>query len=188
MKNLAPITDDTDVVTKKYVDEIVPTKTSELENDSGFIAPVSGVPFGFEATSLDGQALLRWETVDGATQYRIQRKTGDGAWSSISYPTTNSHTDTTVANGTAYSYRALAYVGGTYGAVSNVSSATPTAGSGKLITSTAQTIAGAKTHSDSVYANGATNSATQQARNIAAGTAAVTTALCPSGCVYFKYE
>lgn len=37
MKNLAAIDNNLDITTKEYVDNAVPTKTSELTNDSGFI-------------------------------------------------------------------------------------------------------------------------------------------------------
>ena len=37
MKYLGSITDDKDIVNKKYVDNKIPTKVSELTNDKGFI-------------------------------------------------------------------------------------------------------------------------------------------------------
>lgn len=37
MKNLAAIDNNLDITTKEYVDNAVPTKTSELTNDSGYL-------------------------------------------------------------------------------------------------------------------------------------------------------
>lgn len=46
MKNLATISDSKDLVTKEYVDNAIPTKTSDLTNDSGFITGMYIASYG----------------------------------------------------------------------------------------------------------------------------------------------
>lgn len=43
MKNLSAITENLDITTKKYVDDSIPTKTSDLTNDSDFVSDSSYV-------------------------------------------------------------------------------------------------------------------------------------------------
>lgn len=57
-----------------------------------------------------------------------------------------------------------------------------------LVSTVAQTFAGAKTFNGSIYASGATAAGTQQCRNLAVGTAAATASNCPSGCWYGQYS
>lgn len=46
MKNLATISDSKDLVNKEYVDNAIPTKTSDLTNDSGFITGMYLASYG----------------------------------------------------------------------------------------------------------------------------------------------
>ena len=88
--------------------------------------PFSAIPQNLKATAGNKKVTLSWSAVSGATKYRLQRTTGS-SWSTISYPTTASYTDTSVTNGTTYKYRVLAYVNGAWGTASSAVSATPKA-------------------------------------------------------------
>ncbi|MGN1119104.1 MAG: fibronectin type III domain-containing protein, partial [Oscillospiraceae bacterium] len=84
------------------------------------------VPQNVAATSGSGCVTVTWKAVSGATKYRVQRLNGS-SWTSVSYPTTNSFTDTDVTVGTEYSYRVLAKVNDTWSGVSAVVKAAPNA-------------------------------------------------------------
>ncbi|MBR2742310.1 MAG: leucine-rich repeat protein [Clostridia bacterium] len=63
----------------------------------------------------DGAVSLAWQGQDGVDGYRVYRKTGSGKWTSILSSTTEtSYTDTTVTEGTTYSYTIRSFVGKTY--------------------------------------------------------------------------
>ncbi|MBQ8842858.1 MAG: hypothetical protein IJZ65_09545, partial [Ruminiclostridium sp.] len=66
------------------------------------------------ATLGNRKVVIKWNAVNGATKYRVQRTTGS-TWTTVAYPTSASYTDTGVLNGTTYKYRVLAYVSGAWG-------------------------------------------------------------------------
>lgn len=103
----------------------VPTKTSELTNDSGFVARKSGVPYNVIAIPGANSAVLVWEKVTGAAKYRVQRL-NNGTWGTIAYPTANSYQATGLTAGTEYVYRVLASMDGTtWGDASEAAYVTP---------------------------------------------------------------
>jgi serine protease AprX len=70
-------------------------------------------PSGLAGTAGDASVSLNWDDnaeVDVAG-YRVYRKNSDGTWPSLplASPTASSYTDTTLTNGTTYTYRVTAY-------------------------------------------------------------------------------
>ena len=101
------------------------TRTSQLTNDSGFVARKSGVPYNVIAVPGANSAVLVWEKVTGAAKYRIQRL-NNGTWGTIAYPTANSYRATGLTAGTEYAYRVLASMDGTtWGSASEAAYVTP---------------------------------------------------------------
>lgn len=105
---------------------VIPTRTSQLTNDSGFVSRKSGVPYNVKAIPQNGAILLTWDIVSGADKYRIQRQSGS-TWSTFATITTTSYLHTGLTNGTTYVYRVLASADGgtTWGGASDAASATP---------------------------------------------------------------
>ncbi len=65
-------------------------------------------PTGLVATAGNAQVSLSWTASSGATSYNVKRATVTGGpYTTIASPTTTSHTDTTVVNGTTYYYRGI---------------------------------------------------------------------------------
>ncbi|MGN1119492.1 MAG: cellulase family glycosylhydrolase, partial [Oscillospiraceae bacterium] len=96
-------------------------------SETASAAPTSSViPQNVSANGGAGFVSITWDSVSGAQKYRVQRLNGS-TWSTISYPTSCSFSDETVAANTTYSYRVLAMVGGNWGGTSAVVSAAPTA-------------------------------------------------------------
>lgn len=57
------------------------------------------------APSWSGNAVVvAWDAVDGAENYRVYRKTGNGAWATCTDTTDTTYTDRTVVSGTKYAY------------------------------------------------------------------------------------
>ena len=54
---------------------------------------------------------VTWNAVSGAARYRVYRKTGSGGWVGLADVTGNSYVDSTVVNGTTYTYTVKAYNG-----------------------------------------------------------------------------
>ena len=101
------------------------TRTSQLTNDSGFVARKSGVPYNVIAVPGANSAVLVWEKVTGAAKYRIQRL-NNGTWGTIAYSTANSYRATGLTAGTEYAYRVLASMDGTtWGSASEAAYVTP---------------------------------------------------------------
>ena len=48
--------------------------------------------------------VVTWSAVDGASNYRVYRKTSGGSWSKLADTTSTSYTDTTASTGTKYAY------------------------------------------------------------------------------------
>lgn len=88
------------------------------------IAPVDPVPQNVKATAGEKSVKLSWNSVTGATKYRIQQYTASG-WSTVDYVTTNSYTVTGLTNGKSYSFRVVAYLNGTWGEASAAVKASP---------------------------------------------------------------
>ncbi len=52
-----------------------------------------------------------WNSVSGATKYRVYRKTGSGGWVGLADVTGNIYVDSAVTSGTTYTYTVKAYNG-----------------------------------------------------------------------------
>ncbi len=88
------------------------------------------VPTGVVATAADSTVTVDWanSTASDFANYVLERRIGAGAWGVVASPTASVHTDTTVTNGTAYSYRVIAAdITGNKSAASAIVTATPTA-------------------------------------------------------------
>ncbi len=96
---------------------------------------VPPAPTGLSATAGTGSVGLNWSASTGATSYSIYRGTAPGAEgaTAIDTATSNSFTDTGLTNGTTYYYKVTASNSAGTSASSNEASATPTAGSGTLL-------------------------------------------------------
>ncbi len=71
------------------------------------LAPIQvpSPPTGFVATPGNAQVGLTWTASSGATSYHVKRATVNGEpYTQVGAPTTNSHTDTGLTNGTTYYY------------------------------------------------------------------------------------
>jgi len=90
-------------------------------------APTPPSPTGLMATAGDKQVVLSWTAVNGATSYHVKRSTTSGAEMQIGTPTTNSFTDTGLADGTKYFYVVTAVSGSGESANSSEVNATPQA-------------------------------------------------------------
>ncbi len=58
---------------------------------------------------------VTWNAVEGATKYRVYRKTGSGGWVSMGDVTTLSYMDGAVLSGTTYTYTVKAFDGSDWG-------------------------------------------------------------------------
>jgi hypothetical protein len=94
---------------------------------------VPSAPTGLTATAGDGSVALTWQSPSSnggsaITGYNVYRATGSGSSAKLTSATGTSFTDTTVANGTSYSYvvRAVNAVG--EGPASSTATATPSTG------------------------------------------------------------
>jgi DNA/RNA endonuclease G (NUC1)/fibronectin type 3 domain-containing protein len=86
----------------------------------------AAAPTGVVATPGDTQISLTWNSVAGATSYNVKRSTISGSgYSTVASPTTNSHTDTGLTNGTTYFYVITAIGPGGESVNSSEVSATP---------------------------------------------------------------
>lgn len=69
------------------------------------VATAFGAPTGLVAAATPGQIQLNWNTVSGASVYKVLRSTTSGGpYTEIASPGTNSYTDTGLTNGTSYFY------------------------------------------------------------------------------------
>jgi fibronectin type 3 domain-containing protein len=90
-------------------------------------APPSS-PRGLRAQPSHTEITLAWDPVPGATAYVLQRSGGAaGPFSSLASPTSNSYTDTGLADGTLYYYVVSAVVGSVQGPPSAPVSSSPVA-------------------------------------------------------------
>jgi fibronectin type 3 domain-containing protein len=96
---------------------------------------VPAAPAGLTATASNGSVALTWTASAGATSYSIFRGTAHGAEGStaIAAATSTSFADSGLANGTTYYYKVTASNTTGTSASSAEASATPTAGSGSLL-------------------------------------------------------
>lgn len=87
-------------------------------------------PTAVVATAADATVTIDWanSTATDLANYVVERRIGTGAWSAVGSPTASAYTDTTVTNGTAYSYRVFAAdISGNTSTASATVSATPVA-------------------------------------------------------------
>ena len=68
--------------------------------------PSPNNPSLFLATPLSTSSIdLNWSSVDGATGYNLERKSGSGSYANIASPSGINHTDTGLSTNTSYTYR-----------------------------------------------------------------------------------
>lgn len=131
---------------------------------------------GFMAVPFNGAVILYWNKIDGAEEYRIQRRLeSNTSLSTITYPsaTTFSYCDTGVTNGTTYVYRLLYAVGNVWTTVADVT-----------VHPSTMTYTAPKATAQSDTALTPTTSCLRQ---LASGTADPTTTTCPEGAWYGKH-
>ena len=109
--------------------------SNEVSVTPAATSTVPPAPAGLTATAGNGSAGLTWTASAGATSYSIYRGTAPGAEgaTAIGTATSNSFTDTGLTNGTTYYYKVTASNSAGTSASSNEAHATPTAGSGTLL-------------------------------------------------------
>src|SRR6185503_1443816 len=91
-------------------------------------APPPAAPTGLQASAGNSRVTLKWTAVAEATGYVVRRAAGaGGASASVARVTGTTHSDTTVSNGTAYSYTVLATNANGESSPSASASATPLA-------------------------------------------------------------
>jgi hypothetical protein len=66
---------------------------------------IPAFPSNYYAQQGNGQVLLSWDLVAGATTYNVQRSTDGVTYASVSTPATNKYLDTSVTIGTQYWYK-----------------------------------------------------------------------------------
>ncbi len=75
---------------------------------------IAAIPVNPVLQTGNGQNLLTWSIVAGASTYSVQRSTDGTSWTEIGTPAVNSYTDTSVTVGTEYFYQvASVTTGGT---------------------------------------------------------------------------
>ncbi|MBQ3378564.1 MAG: leucine-rich repeat protein, partial [Clostridia bacterium] len=103
--------------------------TSYDDTAESITVPYDPVPITISDISYaNGEVTLSWTGVTGMDGYRIYRKTGSGKWTTIVASTTaTSYTDTTVTEGTTYSYTLRSNVGSAWSKGYDATAATITA-------------------------------------------------------------
>ena len=87
------------VVTDAYGNTVqTDTVTMTIEEEALAVPELTGATAGTNGIT------VTWNTVDGATTYRVYRKTGSGNWISLGDLTGLSYTDAAVLSGTTYTY------------------------------------------------------------------------------------
>ncbi len=88
--------------------------------DIKYATPVSAAPAkpSFTATSATAKVTVKWNTVSGATSYRVYRYE-NGAYKFLKETTATSYTDTGLTNGKNYGYLVRAFKGNTGSAYTN---------------------------------------------------------------------
>jgi subtilisin family serine protease/fibronectin type 3 domain-containing protein len=104
------------------------SETSAAVSATPADATPPAAPTALTATAGDARVALDW--ADNAEAdlagYRIERKHADGSWSAITTVTASAYTHTGLTNGTAYTYRVVAYdTSGNESTPSDEASATP---------------------------------------------------------------
>jgi len=66
---------------------------------------IAGIPQSFYVTTANGQNLIQWGIVAGATSYDVQRSTDGVTYASVAAPSVTSYLDTAVTVGTQYYYK-----------------------------------------------------------------------------------
>ncbi|MDP1900205.1 MAG: LamG-like jellyroll fold domain-containing protein, partial [Rubrivivax sp.] len=94
----------------------------------GTTPPPLTAPNGLSATAGNGSVALSWSAVASATSYRVYRSsTSGGPYTLVASPSGTSHSDTGLANGSAYYYVVRSHDGSAESANSQQVSATPVA-------------------------------------------------------------
>lgn len=113
----------TNGITYKYRFIVYNGTNWTIPTDDYSVVPTT-TPQNIKVTLNNNNAVITWNAVTDATQYRVQRLNGT-TWTTISFPTTTTYTDSNLTSGTTYKYRVLSYVNDTWSGVSEVVSITP---------------------------------------------------------------
>jgi uncharacterized repeat protein (TIGR01451 family) len=88
-------------------------------NTAADVVPVLATPQNFSATGISSsQVSLTWNAIAGATGYQVLRRNGDGTFSVIAAPITNSYLDTSLTATTTYVYQVRAIDAASFGPLS----------------------------------------------------------------------
>jgi fibronectin type 3 domain-containing protein len=130
--------------------------SNEVSTTPAVTSTVPPAPTGLAATAGNSAATLTWNSSAGATSYSIYRGTAPGAeaTAAIGTASSNSFTDTGLANGTTYYYKVTASDTAGTSASSNEASATPS-GSGSVLLSQGRPATASSTESASYPATNA---------------------------------
>lgn len=86
---------------------------------------VPAIPQNFAVQQANGQVLVSWDLVSGATTYKVQRSTDNVTFSTVSTAAPNLYLDTAVTQGIAYYYKVAATNGSGDSPFTSVQSAVP---------------------------------------------------------------
>lgn len=84
-----------------------------------------GIPVNFILQQANGQVLLTWDLMAGATSYGVARSTDGTSYTTIATPAVNSYLDTAVTVGTNYFYKVLSTNGSGSSSYTSAQSVTP---------------------------------------------------------------
>lgn len=120
----------TNGATYYYVVSAVNSYGESANSTEASVTPVAstppGQPSGLSAQSDDGQVLLSWNAIAGATSYNVKRAPSSaGPYTNIAIVASTGYTDTNVNNGAVYYYVVSAENGGLESPNSAPASATP---------------------------------------------------------------
>ena len=98
-----------------YTASVVFGEKTYTDQKTVILPPLPSDPLLISTFSSNKGIALTWPGVDGAEKYKLQRKTENGSWETLEYPTTSSYTDAKVKMGTTYQYRVKAYINSSSG-------------------------------------------------------------------------
>lgn len=87
---------------------------------------IPSTPVNFFVQQGNGEILLTWDLSTGATSYDVQRSTDNVTYASVSTPSINQYTDTSVSVGTQYWYKVASVNGSGTSAYTAAQSEVPT--------------------------------------------------------------
>lgn len=107
-----------------------PVKLGSILNYTPVVKPDAPTLTATDAKAKTATVNLSWTTVDGATNYTVQRKDAANSYAQVYSGTATTFTDTNVVAGTEYTYRVKVTVSGQTSDWSSTAKATPTVSGG----------------------------------------------------------